>query len=191
MARSLLYGEDYHAAKLEIMAIIERVGSLVDERTANTAKRLVLQGRELAIIGASLGLGALVVIGVLLLLVLRRGNSAAAGASAASAGSAASLPHLIAGGLVQSWPLLLSVVLVGVLISGVAWRNMLQLVDGERTDLGNSLSTVLQSTAKAVDYWFYQREQEAHVWAQMHELREAIDALTWFSAPCSPSRAGC
>ncbi len=171
LAQELLHGQDYHDAKSEIMALIERVSLLVDERTNGEVKALWLTGKELALIATLLGFGGLLVVGLLLLLAAMWVKPAEEGAekafSVTGEKGTATVWQLVSASSRKSWPLLLASALVAALIAGTAWRNMVHLTEQELEDLRNSLGSVLDGTAKATREWFVEREQEVRIWAHL------------------------
>ena len=179
LARSLLFGDEYHETKAEIMGLVDQVAQAVDKRTVGEVDALVFHGRELELIGLVLGVGALVVVVILLMItVLGRRSEKKSGSRemAASREGKAAIP-VFKTALIESWPLLFASLLAIALIAGISWRNMTHQVERERRDLEEALGTVLDSTAKAVRHWFLEREQEVRVWAGLPEIARIHDGL--------------
>ena len=181
LARGILYGEVYHQTKARIMTLVDQVSRMVDERTSREVHVLGLTGKELVVIASLLGVGGLLVVGLLLLLAamwMKPGKEAEAGAALVEGGQlAASVRKVLLRGLLQSWPLLLTSVLVAALIAGLTWRNMLTLERNQLDDFSASLSTVLNSTNKAVRVYLQGLEEEARIWAQHSDVLELVATL--------------
>jgi PAS domain S-box-containing protein len=182
-AQNILFGESYHQTKADIMALIESVGQHVDRRTNQTIEQMDLEARELIWIVTLLGLGCVLIVGLLLLLSAMWMSSSKKQAAEdiiavkeTEAGPA--LKRFILSTLVKSWPLFLMSILVAALITGLSWRNMIHLVAHERSDLKESLNSVLQTTAKATINWFQEREQEVRIWAHSPELSKIFNGLS-------------
>jgi PAS domain S-box-containing protein len=183
VAQNQLFGESYLRAKADIMGIIDSVGQHVNQRTNQTIEQLGLEARELIWIATLLGLGCVLIVGLLLLLSAMWMSSSKkqvtedlTAARGAEAGP--SLKRFILSTLATSWPLFLVSILVAALITGLSWRNMIHLVAHERGDLKESLTSVLQATAKATQNWFQEREQEVRIWAHSPELSRIFNGLS-------------
>ena len=184
LAHQLLYGGDYHAAKRNIMANISQVGTLIDKRTGDSIADLAYKGQELELISTLLGTTGLLIILLSLGIIFLGGRKSQANKNTAGESMGASAPsawQLVVIGLKQSLPLLVAAVIVLALITGLTWRNMLSLVEQERSDLSSLLSTVLTTTARSVEFWFLEREREAVIWAQSPTLAAALDELSEFA----------
>ena len=183
VAQNLLFGKSYLRAKADIMGIIDSVGQHVNQRTNQTIEQLDLEARELIWIATLLGLGCVLIVGLLLLLSAMWMSSSKkqvtedlTAARGAEAGP--TLKRFILSTLATSWPLFLASILVAALITGLSWRNMIHLVAQERSDLKESLTSVLQTTAKATQNWFQEREQEVRIWAHSQELSRIFNGLS-------------
>ncbi len=183
IAQKLLFGERYHQSKADIMAIIDSVSQHVDRRTNRSIEQLDLEAGELIVIATLLGMGCLLIVGLLLLLSAmwmssskKQADEGLTAVKDAQAGPA--LKRFILSTLAKSWPLFLMSILVAALITGLSWRNMIHLIAQERSDLKDSLNSVLQTTAKATQNWFQEREQEVRIWARSPELSQIFHELT-------------
>jgi hypothetical protein len=164
------------------MGIIDSVGQHVNQRTNQTIEQLDLEATELIWIATLLGLGCVLIVGLLLLLSAMWMSSskrlATEDLTAPGAEAGPTLKRFILSTLATSWPLFLVSILVAALITGLSWRNMVHLVAHERGDLKESLNSVLQTTAKATQNWFQEREQEVRIWAHSPELSRIFNGLS-------------
>jgi len=180
LAREVLHGNEYHRTKAEIMALVERVSRQVDVRTGRDVEDLKHSGAELVQVASLLGLGGLLVVGLLLLLAaiwMRPAQEASERESVIARDSAVFMRRMIGTALVKSWPLFLMAVLVAALIAGLQWRNMLRLERTQLQDLEASLTTVLDSTNKAVRIYLQGLEEDARIWAQHTDVQQLIATL--------------
>jgi len=169
LALQLLFSQEYHATKSDIMALIEGVSDLVNQRTSQAIDELERKGREILLVGMALGFAATLVAAALLISLWRRRSKPGevdVGVDVARINAS----RAIAMGLQSSLPIILVSFVIGLLITGLSWRNMQLIKDQELRDLGASLTTVLDTTVKATEHWLSRRENDAYVWAQNPEL---------------------
>ena len=175
LARDLVHGSEYHAAKAAIMAPIDEFIGQVDSRTAREIAALRRSDSRLGILAVVIiGLGVLL-LGLSLVLLWRASPDLSA--NPAEAGTGVARPQTLAT-LRGTWPLVLagSVVLFGVILA--AWWNQVRMEDQMRSDMENALTTVLQATTGSVQQWFQERAREAEVWAGHIEVVEYARLLS-------------
>lgn len=80
-------------------------------------------------------------------------------------------------GLMSSWPLFLTSLLVAALISGFTIHNKNQLELAQFDEIKSLLNTVLGSTNKAVDIYLKNLEREARVWAAHEDIATIASEL--------------
>jgi sigma-B regulation protein RsbU (phosphoserine phosphatase) len=182
LARDLLHGSEYHAAKAAIMAPIDEFIGQVDSRTAQEIAALSRSGSQLGVLAVIIiGLGVVLLVLSLVLLWRAapdlRADRAEAGARVIRAQAAATLR--------SAWPLAMagSVVVLGVIL--LASWNQARMEDQMRSDTENALTTVLLATTGSVQQWFRERRQEARVWAGHVEVIEYSRMLS-ASGPETP-----
>ena len=182
LAQSLLHGSDYHLFKSEIMGFIEQVSRNVDVRTQSEVDRLMRRSNELAVTASLLGMGAILIISLLLLLAAIWMRAAESEVPAKQADSTSkemdSVWHMVVTGLVRTWPLFLTALLVAALITGITWRSRLHLEHAQITELESLLTTVLNSTNKAVRVYLKDLEDEVRIWAQHEGVANLVAALS-------------
>ncbi len=77
----------------------------------------------------------------------------------------------------QAWSFVGAALCACLLAFALAWWVESRIADQARTELSNSLQTVLDTTASAVESWLSEREAEATVWASQPDVREATAQL--------------
>jgi ABC-type branched-subunit amino acid transport system substrate-binding protein len=75
LAQRLLHGKEYHAEKLRIMELIDRVARAVDTRTQEEIEYLETEAGRLATLSLTLGTGSFIFVLLLLALAVRRINN--------------------------------------------------------------------------------------------------------------------
>ena len=164
-AVSILHGDAYHQAKAQIMSLIDQATNAVDHRTRRDLEVLQLKLRELRVMAVFLGVTVLAIVAVILVLAfiwVRKDGVTRAGERMSKARA-----QLVREVLVKSWVVVLAVVLAAVVSSGFIWRNMLRLELAEQEDLREAFSTVLDSTARAIEMWSAEEQRQARVWANL------------------------
>ena len=181
LAQEILYGQEYHQIKSIIMDLVDQARRQVDARTKREVDGFNFAGKELVGVASLLGVGGLLVVGLLLLLAaLWMRPAEGAGQGTISTGgdrSSAPVREMIFAGLLRSWPLLLTAVLVATLIAGLSWRNAVRLERIQLDDLKASLSTVLNSTNKAARIYLQGLEEEARIWAKHTDILDLVAIL--------------
>ena len=150
----ILHSPEYHRLKAEIMRFIDQTTDAVAKRTQLTLDELDLKGRELSVIAIFLGTG-------------RTGNGRRCTPACCVVDAGRTSPgkprvkrahnrgRVVREVLAKSWVLFLTVGLAAVFSSGLIWRNMAHLELAEREDLHDAFSTVLNSTNRALEMWFW------------------------------------
>ena len=169
-ARQLLHSDEYHRAKAEIMAPIDQFIDSAELRTAGEVSRLRAREQQI-LLGAIIAVivGAAVILTTFVLLRKRKSTDIIASDSGAdNLGLNARVRRLI--NLIDKPVVTAAAVVIIAIIGFTLWS---QLVTDRRTkeDISNSLSTVLNTTSKAADDWFEERETEARLWSQALEVK--------------------
>jgi hypothetical protein len=84
--------------------------------------------------------------------------------------------------LLGTWPLLVAALVASALVVAIAVRNQLQLEDQARTDIGNTLKSVLNSTHKAAHMWLREAGKEARIWGQHEDVAGLVSELVALGA---------
>ena len=172
-ARQILYGDEYHRWKAQIMGYIDQTANAVDQRTQRLLDALELRRRELSVIAIFLGIACLIIVAVVLLLaVLWMRPDDVLQKRAVLLRDRRSI---IREALAKIWPLFLAAGLAAVFSSGLIWRNMLYLELTEREDMHDALSSVLDSTTGAIEQWFLNQERSVRVWAGLIGKEKVIE----------------
>jgi len=164
LAQQLLFGEDYHRIKAIIMRHIDDAYTEVDRRTQEKLSRLEFDAAELRMIAIPLGFVSLIIVGIVLLLATKWMGST--GDRVVTEAAAGHRERSMIRMLLRSWPLFVAAAVAAAMVSGLIWRNSARLEAAETNSLRDQLTTVLNTTAKATEQWFREREQEARIWAR-------------------------
>ncbi len=155
LAEQLLHGQEYHSAKARIMAPIESFFEQVDRRTSDKVNQLVSQGRQLHKILIFL-LAAAALLSFLSLLYLGRGDLK---------GTDASLHLGERMRWIDDWPLLMAAIGFSIIVGTASWWMQYRFETQERQRVKNALTTIVNSTHKAVQTWISEREEELFMWS--------------------------
>ena len=176
LAMSLLFSDDYHRTKAAIMRQIDNAYLAIEQRTGEERERLTYNSSELRLIAIPLGFVSLTIVAVVLLLAtiwMGTGRT-----SVAEANTAGRRERSMAMMLLKSWPLFVASAVAAAVVSGLIWRNTLRLEAEETSSLRGQLSAVLNTTSKATEQWFLEREQEVRIWARRLSDAELINGAT-------------
>jgi PAS domain S-box-containing protein len=166
LAQSLLFGDEYHRVKANIMRQIDAAQAAVDGRTSRELERLVFDNRELQLLAVPLAVLSLIIVGVVLLLATLWMGSDSSGSQKVARRMAERRGRSMVQELLRSWPLFVAATIAATVVSGLIWRNTARLETEEAASLRGQLTSVLNTTSSATEQWFREREQEVRIWAQ-------------------------
>ena len=166
LARSLLFGDEYHRVKANIMRQIDAAFAAVDQRTQRDLESLAFDRRELQLLAIPLGVLSLIIVGVVLLLATMWMGSQDRAVKEAGHPAGVRSGQSMARELLRSWPLFVAAAIAATVVAGLIWRNTARLEAEDRASLRGQLMSVLNTTSSATEQWFREREQEARIWSQ-------------------------
>jgi PAS domain S-box-containing protein len=162
LAQQLLFGDDYHRIKAIIMRHVDDAYAEIERRTREELERLEFNAGELRMIAVPLGIVSLIIVAVVLLLATMWMGSTGERTVAPATQRERSMVRM----LLRSWPLFVAAAVAAALVTGLIWRNTARLEAEEKNSLRDQLTTVLNTTSRATEQWFQEREQEARIWAR-------------------------
>ena len=177
LAMGLLHGRHYHQAKSQIMTLVDQAENAILERFENDLSGLRQEKSEVKTITILLAVATILVVALLLLLTVIWIQSSKKQELLTSGQPLKTEKVLILASILNSWPLILSALLISSLLAGQAWRNMSQLQYQELEEIKRSLDTVLKTTAGATRLWLQERQQEVRSWAHLPTMRRLTETM--------------